>query len=225
MCSRVIPIIINNVNSKAVDLACDFLTRRGIIAVPTDTVYGLMCLAQDPSLIERLYKIKGRHKQKPIAICLDSVQSIPKWSKVTVISQVLTTLLPGPYTLLFERNEKISPKLNPESNLIGIRIPNHSFIQKICKKVATPLALTSANISSESNCNRIEQFSHLWPSLDAVFDGGKISSSDPNSLGSTVIDLSTAGYYKITRPGCALQSAKAILEKEFSLKPLPQTIS
>lgn len=221
MGSKLIPInIVNNFNNRTVELACDLLTRQCIIAVPTDTVYGLMCLAQDSFPIERLYKIKGRNKQKPIAICLDNVQNISKWSKVTVSSKVLAALLPGPYTLLFEKNDKLNQNLNPNSNLVGIRIPNHSFIQMICKNMNEPLALTSANISSEMSCNQVEQFSQLWSSLDAVFDGGLIKEYDPNRLGSTVIDLSVVGYYKIVRQGCAEALAKTILESQFLFKPL-----
>ena len=68
---------------------------------------------------------------------------------MTVSSQLLSELLPGPVTVVFERTVSLNPDLNPGTSLVGIRVPNHGFVREICEKCAEPLALTSANISSE----------------------------------------------------------------------------
>ena len=68
---------------------------------------------------------------------------------MTVSSQLLSELLPGPVTVVFERTVGLNPDLNPGTSLVGIRVPNHGFVREICEKCAEPLALTSANISSE----------------------------------------------------------------------------
>ncbi|XP_015789456.1 yrdC domain-containing protein, mitochondrial [Tetranychus urticae] len=216
--NKLIPVhnVNGSLNVKAIGMACDLISKGGILGVPTDTIYGLIGLAQEPSVVSRIYQIKGRLNCKPIAICLSNVNEISKWSIVTVDHKILNALLPGPYTLIFERSPQLNPLLNPETNSIGIRIPDHPFILKLTQQIAEPLALTSANISDKPSCTQVDEFHELWSNLDAVLDGGKLT-GDPNKLGSTVIDLSTKGYFKIIRPGCAYNEALKILETQFGL--------
>ncbi|XP_053211450.1 threonylcarbamoyl-AMP synthase-like [Panonychus citri] len=223
MASKLIPVynVNGKVNSKAVKLACDLITNGGVIGVPTDTIYGILGLAQKSSVVSRIYTIKGRSNCKPLAICLSSVEQLTQWSLVnyplTVSNLLLSTLLPGPYTLIFERSSSLNPSLNPDTSSIGIRIPNDPFILSIVSSLGQPLALTSANISNQQSSISVNEFNSLWPHLDAVFDGGQLN-QDPDRLGSTVIDLTVKGRYKIIRPGCAHIKAMKILENQFNLK-------
>ncbi|KAG7245729.1 hypothetical protein CRUP_004873, partial [Coryphaenoides rupestris] len=84
-----------------------------VVAVPTDTIYGLACLAQHRLAIKTVYDIKGRNGQKPLAICVGEIQDIYKYCKVKVKAELLTDLLPGPVTLVFERSEVLNKDLNP----------------------------------------------------------------------------------------------------------------
>ncbi|RWS17415.1 yrdC domain-containing protein-like protein [Dinothrombium tinctorium] len=210
----------NALNEKAVEVAYSTLTKAGVVAVPTDTIYGIAGLAQNNDVIDRIYRIKDRDKAKPIAICVSEIDEFYKWSKVTVPHSLLTDLLPGPVTVVFERSPALNNRLNPGTKLVGIRIPNNEFIRTVCRLCNSPLALSSANISSETSCISVEEFQHLWPSLDAVFDGGILKETDPNRLGSTVINLSVSGFYKIIREGCAFSNVKHILENKYSLKEM-----
>ncbi|PIK47990.1 hypothetical protein BSL78_15138 [Apostichopus japonicus] len=133
-----------NVVNKAVKV----LQSGGVIAVPTDTVYGLAALSQNSAAITKIYSIKGRHDEKPIAICVGDVTDISRWSKVSVPEDLLHDLLPGPVTVIFERDEILNPHLNPATDLVGIRVPDHSFIRRLSSATGSPLALTSANLSS-----------------------------------------------------------------------------
>lgn len=78
-----------------------------------------------------------------------------------------------------------------------------------------PLALTSANISSQTSTVEIHEFQELWPKLAVVVDGGPIG--DQSRLGSTVVDLSVLGKYRIIRPGCALSSTVDVLKHKYGL--------
>ena len=71
-----------------------------------------------------------------------------RWGKVTVSQEVLQDLLPGPVTLVFERTDQLNPELNPTTRLVGIRIPDHYFVQQLSLRCEEPLALTSANVST-----------------------------------------------------------------------------
>ncbi|CAG7817920.1 unnamed protein product [Allacma fusca] len=140
------------------------LRSGNVIAVPTDTVYGLAADAQNNSAIASLYKIKS-------------------------------------------------------TNLVGIRIPDYPFIQHLAELHQGPIALTSANQSSEPSTLTPEEFQPLWPSLRLIFDGGNLgqSSEHLSRAGSTVIDLSSEGYFRIIRRGSAYSSCKQLLCDKYNL--------
>ncbi|TSK34910.1 YrdC domain-containing protein, mitochondrial [Bagarius yarrelli] len=191
------------------------LKEGHVIAVPTDTIYGLACLAQNTEAIKRVYDIKGRNGNKPLAICVGEVQDIYKYCKVSVKDELLRDFLPGPVTLVFERSETLNADFNPFTRLVGVRIPGHHFMRRLCQMCDEPLALTSANISNQASTLAVHEFEELWPRLAVVVDGGPVA--DESRLGSTVVDLSVPGRYRIIRPGCVCSTAVTILEKKYGL--------
>ncbi|KAM9724068.1 threonylcarbamoyl-AMP synthase isoform 1-T1 [Menidia menidia] len=191
------------------------LKEGDIVAVPTDTIYGLACLAQNSKAVNKIYNVKGRNEKKPLAICVGEIRDVYKYCKVRVKEELLVDLLPGPVTLVFERSKALNPDLNPFTALVGVRIPDHSFMRRLCQICKEPLALTSANVSSQSSTVKVQEFQQLWPKLAVVVDGGPIL--DQSRLGSTVVDLSVFGKYRIIRPGCALSSTLDVLERKYGL--------
>ncbi|XP_054903310.1 yrdC domain-containing protein, mitochondrial [Poeciliopsis prolifica] len=186
-----------------------------IVAVPTDTIYGLACLAQNSEAVKKIYEVKERNGQKPLAICVGEIRDIYQYCKVKVKEDLLGDLLPGPVTLVFERSEKLNANLNPFTSLVGVRIPDHAFMRRLCQMCGEPLALTSANISSNTSTVEVHEFQELWSKLAVVVDGGPIG--DQTRQGSTVIDLSIFGKYRVIRPGCALSATLDVLEHKYGL--------
>ena len=136
-----------------------------------------------------------------MAICVAELEDVYKWGRVTIPKELLNQLLPGPVTLCFECLPSLNQRLNPDSSLIGIRIPDHSFIRGVCREIQLPLALTSANISNAKSALSVEEFSELYGQLSCIVDGGTLGLDEKSRLGSTVIDLSHQGSYKVIRPG------------------------
>ncbi|CAG0896329.1 unnamed protein product [Cyprideis torosa] len=197
-----------------VHLAAKLLFDGRVIALPTDTIYGLAALVQNPSALKTLYQIKGRDFSKPVAICVPTIASIHRWAEVTVPNSCLERLLPGPFTLVFERTLELNPDLNPQTSLIGIRIPDFPFIQDVTTLCGeeSPVALTSANLSGEPSARSVEEFRHLWPSLGGVFDAGEpLGKTEATRSGSTVVDLSRIGRFRIIREGCAFEQTRKVL--------------
>lgn len=205
--------------AEALSCTAKALKEGQVVAVPTDTIYGLACLAQNSEAVRRVYSIKGRSGQKPLAICVGEIQDIYKYCKVKVKEELLGDLLPGPVTLVFERSETLNTDLNPFTPLVGIRIPDHAFLRRLCQMCEEPLALTSANISTQTSSVAVHEFQDLWPSLAVVVDGGPIG--DQCRLGSTVVDLSVLGKYRVIRPGCALTATVNLLEHKYGLSEDP----
>ncbi len=196
---------------NCVRAATNHIRQGGVIAVPTDTIYGLAADAQNHEAVQKLYAIKGRDFLKPIAICVPSVSVIGIWGRADHIPRkMLSTLLPGPVTVILNRTERLNPSLNPKTVKVGIRIPKHDFMQHLTSSLNTPIALTSANKSNEMSSIAVHEFSSLWSQLDAVFDNGTIGN---HRSGSTIVDLSEPGKYEIVRKGSYLEDTIRILKK------------
>ncbi|KAF7258647.1 hypothetical protein EG68_03981 [Paragonimus skrjabini miyazakii] len=224
------------------------IRNGGVIALPTDTIYGVACSIDSAQALMRIQQLKGRSPNKPMAICVDKVSRIPHWCDTTSLPNgLLNDLLPGPVTVLLPRlnsNHCLDrPHLNPGVQMVGVRVPDHGFIQSLvsalsetepnettndeCISAGHPLVLTSANLSGNASALTIEEFSSIWPALDLIIDGGVISGTDPNDSsppsarsGSTIVDLSQASkqLFRITRDGSALESTVKTLEQTYGMR-------
>nr|XP_001811736.2 PREDICTED: yrdC domain-containing protein, mitochondrial [Tribolium castaneum] len=194
-------------------LAVDLLKSGRVIALPTDTVYGLACDATNITSINKLYSIKGRNEAKPVAICLGDVPQVKAWAKIGHLPQgLLESLLPGPVTVILTSASTLDKSLSFNAK-VGIRIPDYHFIRALARGLGRPLALTSANLSNEPSSLTINEFQDLWAQVGAVFDGGNLGLDDSRRRASTVIDLSECGLFTIVRHGIAVDKTVAILHK------------
>ncbi|XP_077250698.1 uncharacterized protein LOC143890052 isoform X1 [Tasmannia lanceolata] len=184
-----------------------------VIALPTDTLYGFACDACSMVAVNRIYEIKGRKYTSPLAICVADVSDITRFAVTNHLPhELLNNLLPGPVTVVLKRGESsiLEKSLNPGFDSIGVRVPDSNFIRIIARSSGSALALTSANLSGQPSSVSIKDFENLWQHCAYVYDGGLIPSGP---AGSTVVDLSTPGIYKILRPGSAMEETVAVLER------------
>lgn len=216
--SRIVPV------DRRVSEAAHQLQTGNVIALPTDTVYGLACSANNPTAIQKLYDIKGRDESKPVAICVADLYQLKQWGEASHLpDDLLTQLLPGAVTIVLYKTLKLdNPYLNPGVSKIAIRIPDHSFIQQVSAAFNYPIALTSANKSNEKSTLEVTEFKDLWPQLGAVFDGGHLGDQTDEQLqrsASTIVDLSEPGFYSINRKGIAFDHTIQVLH-QFTIKNL-----
>ena len=199
---------------RYVPLAETALMREEVIAVPTDTIYGVAALASSPKAIQRIYELKRRDLSKPLAVCVADHDDIAEICDVSHIPQyLLKDLLPGPVTIVLKRlseTEKLSSSLNEGVKDLAVRIPNCTLLRAICRQVQTPLALTSANISGSESPIRTQEMSRLADDCSLIFDSGTLGVS---RQGSTIVDLQYPGEYLIIREGSALDETEEVLSK------------
>lgn len=199
--------------SDNIQLAAKHLQLGNVIALPTDTIYGLAANAQDKEAILKLYKIKGREFTKPLSICVSSIDQIQIYAQIDHLPKnLLNDFLPGPVTIILNRTQNLNSQLNPSTRKVGVRIPKYDFVQQLTARLDAPIALTSANKSNQASSTSVDEFSLLWNRVDAVFDGGVTGNS---KSGSTIIDLSEHGRYEILREGCYLKESLHILKKYY----------
>lgn len=126
------------------------LERGGVIAYPTDTLYGVGCDALNEDAVKKVFEIKGRDFSKPMSIACSSVEMLEKY--VTILAEtkkLLDKILPGPYTVLLPKKESILKIITAGSDLVGVRVPDHKLILEIIKNFGKPIITTSANLSGE----------------------------------------------------------------------------
>lgn len=198
--------------------AIEAIRAGKVIAVPTDTVYGFACDACSAEAVNRIYEIKGRKHTSPLAICVGDVHDIKHYAVTDHLPHgLLDCLLPGPVTLVLRRGESsiLEKSLNPGLESIGVRVPDCNFIRVIARGSRSALALTSANLSGQPSSIDIKDFENLWEHCAYVYDGGILPAG---RAGSTVVDLTKQGKYKILRPGSAKEETVAILERHSLLE-------
>ncbi|KJH42511.1 Sua5/YciO/YrdC/YwlC family protein [Dictyocaulus viviparus] len=205
---------------EAVETAAEVLLRGGVVALPTDTLYGVSTLIEYSN---KLYLLKNRPVEKPLGLFFSNPTEINQYARLTISSCLARQLLPGPVTLIFNRLPSLPLNFNPHIENVGVRVPDSPLVRAVCARLGQPLAQTSANISgSEMNPTCIEDFSHLMNQIDLVLDGGvlgKLSNEKMNRDGSTVVDLTHKHFYRIIREGCALKQTEETL-KAAGIRPL-----
>lgn len=190
-----------------VGVAAEVLNRGGVLAVPTDTIYGLAACASKDEAVTHIYDAKARSGHKPLAICVADHDDVARYVYTDHLPRkLLEDLLPGPLTVLLQRKEDapLAQTLNPGISTLAVRIPDCKFIRAVCRQHRSAIALTSANVSGHPSCISTEEFEPLWPDCDVVFDGGIIPG---NRDGSTIVDLTVPGQFKIVREGAGLEAA------------------
>ena len=169
--------------------AADILNHGGLVAFPTDTVYGLAVLPFQEENVERLFIAKGRNSDRAIAVLLGDYEQIGQVAKDIgdIARRWAQKFWPGPLTMIVPCLESI-PKVLSSTPTIGVRIPNHPVALSLLRLVG-PLAVTSANISGQANTNTAQEvFDQLNGRIHLILDGGR----SPGGVPSTVVDCTLA---------------------------------
>ncbi len=179
--------------------AAKIIQKGGLVAFPTETVYGLGANAFNEKSIDRVFEAKGRSRSKPLAIQVASfedveplVEEIPPWGM-----NLASEFWPGPLTMVFMASKKVSSLLTGDGKGIGIRIPDSRIALELIKEAKVPLTSPSANLSGKEEPLSAEDVSRdLSDKIDMIIDGGKVRLGRP----STVLDFTTSPP-KILRHG------------------------
>jgi L-threonylcarbamoyladenylate synthase len=176
----------------------DCLLEGGIVALPTETVYGLAVDATNPGAVERLFAVKGRDLGKSISLMVDSSKLLAAIAQnVTVeVRRLMEAFWPGPLTLVFQKRP-INFRHVSAGETIGVRLPNHPIPLAIMQALARPLACTSANLSGRPDARDADEIERVFGDrIDALIDAGPLAAQPP----STVLDV-TGDPYRILRMG------------------------
>jgi L-threonylcarbamoyladenylate synthase len=190
-------LILHEQNVAALDKAIQTINSGGIVAFPTDTVYGIGTASFDRVGIQKLFEIKKRDENKAIAILLSDLPQLALvCSSLGKYAELLgEAFWPGALTLIVPKHPSVPEIISPLPT-IGVRIPDHAFAQALIRTCG-PLAVTSANISGQPSPTNAQEVLHQMDGLvDLVIDGGQTKIG----ISSTVVDC-TGPTFQILRPG------------------------
>jgi L-threonylcarbamoyladenylate synthase len=182
---------------RALAYALEILTGGGLVALPTDTVYGLGALVYEGGAVEEIFRVKGREIEKAIPIMIADVDQMERVSAGmnSTARKLAERFWPGPITLVVPRHPSIPDVVSPFPT-VGVRIPQHDATRELLR-MAGPMAVTSANISGQSapsTARGVE--AQLGGLIPLILDGGTTLGGMP----STVVDC-TELEPKILRAG------------------------
>ncbi len=182
-----------------IDAAVAAMRRGGVIAYPTDTVWGLGCDARNSEAVRRIFAIKRRCEAKALITLVDSLAMLDRTvAEVPEVAEQLIEAAVDPVTIIYDRGTGVAPELLAEDGSIGVRLTREPFSAALCRAMRGPVVSTSANFSGEPTPL---DFRSIDPALLAEVDYVCLSRRDeaPAAKASSVIKISAGGLFKILR--------------------------
>ncbi len=194
MLTRINP---QNPQPRLIKRVVEVFKEGGVIAYPTDTVYGFGCELYNKKGIEHIYLLKGTEKKRPFSLICADLKDISSYAKVSNYAyKTMKRLLPGPYTFVLEGTQLVPKIMLTKRKTVGIRVPNNPICLAIVRELGHPIISASAALpTGEMLYDPAEIERRLGKTLDSVIDGGNLV-SEPSSI----IDL-TEDVPKVLRKG------------------------
>lgn len=191
--------LLNGTKKEDIAKAAVLLKAGGLVAIPTETVYGLAANALDGSAVKRIFKAKGRPQDNPLIVHIASLDTLPKL--VAGVPDAALALAdqfwPGPLTIILPKASCIPDEVSAGLETVAVRFPSHPVARAIIEASGLPLAAPSANTSGRPSPTKAEHVLHdLHGKIEAVVDGGDCGVG----LESTVVSLA-GDRPRLLRPG------------------------
>src|SRR5712675_2397267 len=183
----------------AVHQSAELLRAGDVVALPTETVYGLAANALDEEAVSRIFEIKGRPAHNPIIVHIASLEMAQRCVSLwpPIAENLARAFWPGPLTLVLPRSKEIPDVVTAGGPTVGVRWPSHPFIQAVIRECGFPLAAPSANLSNQISPTNAEHVrAQLGEKIPLIVDGAQ----SQVGIESTVLDLSVSPL-QILRPG------------------------
>lgn len=182
--------ILSGDDPMAIDEAVRTLKEDSLVAIPTETVYGLAARASSPNAIKKIFTIKGRPTEHPLILHIAKIQDLPLWSsELSNDAHVLAEKYwPGPLTLVVRRNNKVCDEITGGRDTVAIRCPSHPITTELLIRLGDAIVAPSANrfgkVSPTSALHVAEDFAD---EINVILDGGECSIG----VESTIVDCTT----------------------------------
>lgn len=188
-------------SDSSIEIAASEVRKGGIIAYPTDTVYGLGCDPYNDSAVESLLKIKGRDADKPMPLLCSSITHASRIGKIDGSARKLADRFwPGALTIIVEfADRRISNKVTAGMDSVGVRVPDHSCALKLIDACGGVLVGTSANRSGSPSAMNADEVINSIEDFDILIDAGKTAGIESTVLKVNDTKITIVREGRITR--------------------------
>ncbi len=186
-------------NPEDLDQAAALLTQGGLVALPTETVYGLAADSLNGPAVESIYAAKGRPEQKPLSVLLTGMDMVEQVCEniPPLAYRLAEKFWPGPLTMVLKSRGNVPPVVTAGGETLGVRCPDHALTLEVIRRLGRPLAAPSANLSGRPSPKTAQEaLEGLNGRIDGVLDGGACTVG----VESTIVDL-TGPEPQILRQG------------------------
>ncbi len=216
MRTQIFKLLPNETASPAIDEAADILREGGLVAFPTETVYGLGGLATDKSAAEKIYRAKGRPSDNPLIIHVATPEDAEKYAYTSEMYYKLAhAFMPGPLTVILPKKDTVPYTVTGGLDTVAVRCPSDPIARALIRKTGEAIAAPSANLSgSPSPTSGGHVVADLSGRIDAIIDGGECDIG----LESTIVMLKD-GEAILLRPGAITSDALECICDKVSIAP------
>lgn len=206
-----------NINNEVIEKAAGILQKGGLVAFPTETVYGLGANGLNAEACKKIYEAKGRPSDNPLILHIgdisqlkDIVLEVPEKAQ-----KVIDAFWPGPVTIVFKKRDIVPDSVSGGLDTVAVRFPSNKTARLIINASGVPVAAPSANTSGKPSPTKAEHVLHdMNGKIDMIVDGG----SCPVGLESTIIDV-TGPVPALLRPGAITKEMLESVIGEISVDP------
>jgi len=195
--------------------AAGILRAGGLVAFPTETVYGLGVDASNPAAVARLYRAKGRPEDHPVIIHFSSAENAFEWAREVpgAARRLAARFWPGPLTLILKRSSRAGDFVTGGQDSVGLRVPSHPVAQELLREFGGGVAAPSANLFGSVSATTA---AHVREDLkvDLVLEGG----ASEVGIESTILDLSSASPVLLRPGGISKEQLEEFLQQEIREK-------
>ena len=188
MSAELLNISLENPDPAAIRYAADLIRRGELVAVPTDTFYGIAADPFNLAAVEQIYRVKGRPETRALPILVNTTAQAISLSRDVpyTFHKLAAKFWPGPLTLLVEASTGIPRKITANTGNVALRWPKSAVVCAIIALVKGPITGTSGNISGQPACaTAVELLEQMGDRLPLILDGGET----PGHLASTIVKL------------------------------------
>lgn len=180
-------VVLDQAAPRAIEWTAERISSGGVVAIPTDTVYGIAASLAHPAALDRIYEIKGRPDRMPLPVLVSSVDAL---SHLVLLDDDAIPLFdafwPGPLTVVLPAAARVPERVLGPGGTVGVRLPNHPIAIEVIDKAGGAIACTSANRTGEEpGLTASEVAEAIGDRLDLILDSGRV----PGGVSSTVVAI------------------------------------
>lgn len=200
-------------STKQIKESAETIRRGGLIAFPTETVYGLGANALDSEAVKKIFIAKGRPFDNPLIVHISDISDLYQIAKISeskkeLVNKVIDKFWPGPLTIILRKTARVPFETSGGLNTVAIRMPSNKIALDLIKYSGFPIAAPSANISGKPSGT---SFSHVFEDFNGKISGIIKSKNCEIGLESTVVDLTTKRPVLLRAGGVSFEELKAVM--------------